>query len=195
MRQLVYFYFQLICLTSVKFLKTFNFRDETVLIRSTKVSKRYQNSMSNRSKIEPEIYGMEEGKQPAYLFLSLDACAMVLCICNRRTILKLVSARRLTPLAHLPRHSVMFFFQGIPPNDLKEHERQKQGTRGNDSGSDDDEPSQKKVKQEGLLGNAPGVMQGMPGMMQGMMPPPGMPPGIPMGHMMPMGPHFAMHPG
>lgn len=91
----------------------------------------------------------------------------------------------------------IYGMEGIPSADLKEHERQKQGSRGNDSGSDDDEPAAKRPKPEGLLGNAPGVMQGMPGMMPGMMPPPGMGPGMPMGHMMQMGhmgPPF-MHPG
>lgn len=83
---------------------------------------------------------------------------------------------------------------GIPAADLKEHERQKQGSRSNDSGSDDDEPTNKRVKTEGLLGNAPGVMQGVPGMMPGMIPPPSLPPGMQMGHMMHMGPPF-MHPG
>lgn len=92
----------------------------------------------------------------------------------------------------------MFFvyLPGIPPNDLKEHEKQKQGSRSNDSGSDDDEPAAKKAKPEGLLGNAPNVMPGVPNMVQGMMPPPGMAPGMAMGHMMsPMGPPFMAHPG
>lgn len=85
---------------------------------------------------------------------------------------------------------------GIPAADLKEHERQKAG--GRDDSDDDDEPAAKKIKPEGLLGTAPGVI---PGMVPGMMPPhpglPGMTPGIPMGPMMsmnPMAPHF-MHPG
>ncbi|CAG9864933.1 unnamed protein product [Phyllotreta striolata] len=91
----------------------------------------------------------------------------------------------------------IYGMEGIPGADLREHERQKQGSRpSNDSGSDDDEPTTKKAKPEGLLGNAPGMMQGMPNMVAGMMPPPGMPPGMAMGPMMqmgPMGPHF-MHP-
>ncbi|XP_050302123.1 BUB3-interacting and GLEBS motif-containing protein ZNF207 [Anthonomus grandis grandis] len=91
----------------------------------------------------------------------------------------------------------IYGMEGIPPADLKEHERQKQNSRGADS-SDEDEPANKKMKPEGLLGNAPpGMAAAMPhGMMQGMMhPPPGMPPGMQMmsmGHM--GGPPF-MHPG
>lgn len=86
---------------------------------------------------------------------------------------------------------------GIPAADLKEHERQKAGSR--EDSDDDDEPAAKKAKPEGLLGSAPGMVTGMPGMgvVPGMMPPPGMsgmPPGL-MGHMMGhMGPPF-MHPG
>lgn len=92
----------------------------------------------------------------------------------------------------------MFFvyLPGIPAADLREHERQKQGSRpSNDSGSDDDEPTTKRPKPEGLLGNAPGVMQGVPNMVPGMMPPPGMPPGMGMGPMMQMGhmQHHFMH--
>ncbi|XP_056648754.1 BUB3-interacting and GLEBS motif-containing protein ZNF207 [Diorhabda sublineata] len=93
----------------------------------------------------------------------------------------------------------IYGMEGIPAADLREHERQKQGSRPqNDSGSDDDEPAVKRPKPEGLLGSAPGVMQGVPNMMPGMMPPPGMPPGMPMGPMMQMGPmghHFMPHPG
>ncbi|KAK9752180.1 hypothetical protein QE152_g4387 [Popillia japonica] len=89
----------------------------------------------------------------------------------------------------------IYGMEGIPSSDLKEHERQKVGTRG-DSDDDDDEPAIKKPKPEGLLGTAPGVS--VQGMVPGMMPPPmGMPPGIPMGPMMSMG-HMAppfMHPG
>ncbi|XP_060523285.1 BUB3-interacting and GLEBS motif-containing protein ZNF207 [Cylas formicarius] len=88
----------------------------------------------------------------------------------------------------------IYGMEGIPPLDLREHERQKQGTRsvGNDSGSDDDEPASKKLKPEGLLGTAPSMV---PGMMPGIMPPPGMPPGMPpMMSMAPMGSPF-MHPG
>ncbi|GJQ80937.1 hypothetical protein Trydic_g4754 [Trypoxylus dichotomus] len=89
----------------------------------------------------------------------------------------------------------IYGMEGIPSSDLKEHERQKVGTRG-DSDDEDDEPAVKKPKPEGLLGTAPGVP--VSGMVPGMMPPPmGMPPGLQMGHMMPMGhmgPPF-MHPG
>lgn len=69
---------------------------------------------------------------------------------------------------------------------------------GREDSDDDEEPAAKKIKPEGLLGTAPSVM---PGMVPGIIPPhpglPGMPPGIPMGHMMQMGhmgPPF-MHPG
>lgn len=101
----------------------------------------------------------------------------------------------------------ILFNAGIPPVDLKEHERQRQGGRGSGS-DDDDEPSAKKMKPEGLLGSAPAaaMMQaaaaaGMPaGMMPpGMVPPGlhGMPPGLSMGPVMqmnPMAPPF-LHPG
>lgn len=106
--------------------------------------------------------------------------------------------------------------EGIPPDDIKEHERQKQGGRPGSPSSGEDEPAPKKVKPEGLLGNGPGPLPGgpggmMPGMMQqhsqGPMPPHHMPHphmgqfGPPMGHPMMghmghhhMGPHF-MGPG
>ncbi|XP_054268400.1 BUB3-interacting and GLEBS motif-containing protein ZNF207 isoform X1 [Macrosteles quadrilineatus] len=92
----------------------------------------------------------------------------------------------------------IYGMEGIPPEDLKEHERQKQGKQGRAASPDsgDDEPQSKKSKPEGLLGNAPPGMP--PGMMPpGMMPPPHpmMPPmGPMMGHMGPMGPPF-MGPG
>lgn len=93
----------------------------------------------------------------------------------------------------------IYGMEGIPSADLKEHDRQKQGSRSNDSGSDDDEPALKRPKPEGLLGNAPpGMPGGVPGhpmVPPGMMaPPPGMPPGMSMMSMGPMGGHF-MHPG
>ena len=61
--------------------------------------------------------------------------------------------------------------EGIPPNDAKEHERQRNGGRPGSPSSGEDEPPQKKVKPEGLLGSAPGAMptnsRMMPGVMQG----------------------------
>lgn len=80
--------------------------------------------------------------------------------------------------------------EGIPPNDAKEHERQRNGGRPGSPSSGEDEPVQKKAKPEGLLGSAPGAMPGMAGL-PGMAPQPGMPP------MPGMGPHPSMapHPG
>ncbi|XP_021942194.1 BUB3-interacting and GLEBS motif-containing protein ZNF207 isoform X2 [Zootermopsis nevadensis] len=79
----------------------------------------------------------------------------------------------------------IYGMEGIPPEDIKEHERQKQGKqiqggRPGSPSSGEDEPAPKKAKPEGLLGNGPGPG----GMMQGMMPPQG-----PMHHhsMAPMG--------
>lgn len=43
----------------------------------------------------------------------------------------------------------IFGMDGIPPEDLKEHERQKTGNT--KSESDDDEPSQKRTKTERML--------------------------------------------
>ncbi|XP_069689108.1 BUB3-interacting and GLEBS motif-containing protein ZNF207 isoform X2 [Periplaneta americana] len=109
----------------------------------------------------------------------------------------------------------IYGMEGIPPEDIKEHERQKQGKqmqggRPGSPSSGEDEPAPKKTKPEGLLGNGPGPLPGPGGMMQGMMPPQGpmhphpMAPmsqfGPPMGHPMmgpmgpPMGPPF-MGPG
>uniref|UniRef100_A0A1B6C7Q2 BED-type domain-containing protein n=1 Tax=Clastoptera arizonana TaxID=38151 RepID=A0A1B6C7Q2_9HEMI len=95
----------------------------------------------------------------------------------------------------------IYGMEGIPPEDLKEHERQKQGKHGGrpqSPSSGEDEPPTKKNKPEGLLGTAP---PGMPGgmMPQGMMPPHMGQFGPPMGHHMmgpmgPMGPPF-MGPG
>lgn len=42
----------------------------------------------------------------------------------------------------------IFGMDGIPPEDLKEHERQKTGSGGR-SDSDDDEPASKRTKPEG----------------------------------------------
>ncbi|KAL7303932.1 hypothetical protein TKK_0004050 [Trichogramma kaykai] len=96
----------------------------------------------------------------------------------------------------------IYGMEGIPANDLKDHEKQRNGRAGSPS-SGEDEPAPKKSKPEGLLGTAPGSMPpnmmsghpgmqfpGMPGMMQHMggfmghgmvpgMPPPGMPPSGP----------------
>ncbi|KAJ9595506.1 hypothetical protein L9F63_013271, partial [Diploptera punctata] len=108
----------------------------------------------------------------------------------------------------------IYGMEGIPPDDVKEHERQKQGKqmqggRPGSPSSGEDEPAPKKAKPEGLLGNGPGPLPGPGGMMQGMMPPQGPMPhhmapmgqfGPPMGHPMmgpmgpPMGPPF-MGPG
>lgn len=90
----------------------------------------------------------------------------------------------------------IYGMEGIPAADLKEHERQKQSSRGSNDSSDEDEPANKRPKPEGLLGNAPPNIHGAmpPGMVPpGMMPPPpGMPPGMPM---MSMGHMGFMHPG
>lgn len=78
---------------------------------------------------------------------------------------------------------------------MKEHERQKQSTRGDSS--DEDEPANKRPKPEGLLGNAPPGMPAMlpHGVLPGMMAPGGMPHGMPMMHMGHMGGPPFMHPG
>ncbi|KAG8036166.1 hypothetical protein G9C98_004746, partial [Cotesia typhae] len=85
----------------------------------------------------------------------------------------------------------IYGMEGIPPNDLKEHERQRNGGRPGSPSSGEDEPAQKKSKPEGLLGSAPGAMPSnsgmMPGMMQGM--PPGMQPPV-SGASMPTRPLF-----
>lgn len=57
--------------------------------------------------------------------------------------------------------------EGIPPNDLKEHERQRNGGRAGSPSSGEDEPAPKKTKPEGLLGTAPGALSGS-GMTHGM---------------------------
>lgn len=91
----------------------------------------------------------------------------------------------------------IYGMEGIPPNDAKEHERQRNGGRPGSPSSGEDEPVRKKAKPEGLLGSAPGAMPTgsnmMPGVMPGMAAHPGMPPmgsfPPPMHHMMgPMGP-------
>ncbi|CAK9796132.1 BUB3-interacting and GLEBS motif-containing protein ZNF207 [Anthophora quadrimaculata] len=91
----------------------------------------------------------------------------------------------------------IYGMEGIPPNDAKEHERQRNGGRPGSPSSGEDEPVRKKTKPEGLLGSAPGAIPTssnmMPGVMPGMAAHPGMPPmgqfPPPMHHMMgPMGP-------
>ncbi|XP_044015047.1 BUB3-interacting and GLEBS motif-containing protein ZNF207-like isoform X2 [Aphidius gifuensis] len=66
----------------------------------------------------------------------------------------------------------IYGMEGIPPNDAKEHERLRNGGRPGSPSSGEDEPVQKKMKPEGLLGSAPGAMSTstgmMPGVMQGM---------------------------
>lgn len=101
----------------------------------------------------------------------------------------------------------IYGMEGIPPNDAKEHEKQRNGNRPGSPSSGEDEPVQKKLKPEGLLGSAPGattnsnssVMSGgMSGMQthptmppMGQFPPPMHPMMGPMGH---VGPAF-MGPG
>ncbi|XP_015597379.1 BUB3-interacting and GLEBS motif-containing protein ZNF207 isoform X1 [Cephus cinctus] len=99
----------------------------------------------------------------------------------------------------------IYGMEGIPPNDAKEHERQRNGGRPGSPSSGEDEPAPKKAKPEGLLGSAPGAMPTgsnmMPGVMSGMQGHPGMPPmgQYPppmhpmMGHMGHVGPPFMGH--
>ncbi|CAK1554225.1 unnamed protein product [Leptosia nina] len=81
----------------------------------------------------------------------------------------------------------IYGMEGIPPEDIKEHERQKTGG-GKASDSDDDEPAAKKKATSALLG--PGPSSVTPGILPTPMGPvpPGMYPG-PMA-MNPMMPHF-----
>ncbi|XP_037042215.1 BUB3-interacting and GLEBS motif-containing protein ZNF207 isoform X2 [Bradysia coprophila] len=58
----------------------------------------------------------------------------------------------------------IFGMDGIPPEDLKEHERQKTGSGGR-SDSDDDEPASKRAKPEVNLGMPPQPTMMMPNMM------------------------------
>lgn len=82
----------------------------------------------------------------------------------------------------------IYGMEGIPPEDLKEHEKQKQGKHGRAASpsSGEDEPAPKK-KSDGLMGAQPGmppamVPQGFPSMSPMMGPmgpmPPFMPPGM-----------------
>nr|CAD7575980.1 unnamed protein product [Timema californicum] len=91
----------------------------------------------------------------------------------------------------------IYGMEGIPPDDIKEHERQRQGGRAGSPSSGEDEPVPKKPKSEGLLGNGPGPMPGPGpgGMMQGMMqggPQGPMNPNMPP-HMGQFGPHMGHH--
>lgn len=76
--------------------------------------------------------------------------------------------------------------EGIPPNDAKEHERQRNGGRPGSPSSGEDEPAPKKSKPEGLLGSAPGAVPTGSSMMSGVMP------GLPSHHGMP--PHMGQFP-
>lgn len=92
----------------------------------------------------------------------------------------------------------IYGMEGIPPDDVKEHEKQKQGKQGRaqSPSSGEDEPVQKKPKSEGLLGNGPAPSMLPHGQMMPGQGPPGMQyqgqfaPGqfAPMGPMGPMGP-------
>ncbi|XP_034952539.1 BUB3-interacting and GLEBS motif-containing protein ZNF207 [Chelonus insularis] len=88
----------------------------------------------------------------------------------------------------------IYGMEGIPPNDVKEHEKQRNGGRPGSPSSGEDEPAQKKSKPEGLLGSAPGAMSTgsmvpgvIPGMPMGQYPPPMHPMMGPIG---PVGPPF-----
>ncbi|CAG4955851.1 unnamed protein product [Colias eurytheme] len=85
----------------------------------------------------------------------------------------------------------IYGMEGIPPEDIKEHERQKTGG-GKVSDSDDDEPAAKKKATSALLGPGPSnVTQGILPTPMGPVPP-GMYPGhMAMNHMMP---HFMQAP-
>lgn len=52
----------------------------------------------------------------------------------------------------------IYGMEGIPSEDLKEHERQRNGGRPGSPSSGEDEPAPKKTKPEGLLGSAPGIL-------------------------------------
>ncbi|XP_038210037.1 BUB3-interacting and GLEBS motif-containing protein ZNF207-like [Zerene cesonia] len=85
----------------------------------------------------------------------------------------------------------IYGMEGIPPEDIKEHERQKTGG-GKVSDSDDDEPAAKKKATSALLGPGPSnVTQGILPTPMGPVPP-GMYPGhMAMNHMIP---HFMQAP-
>ncbi|XP_068633325.1 BUB3-interacting and GLEBS motif-containing protein ZNF207-like isoform X2 [Battus philenor] len=77
----------------------------------------------------------------------------------------------------------IYGMEGIPPEDIKEHEKQKTGG-GKGSDSDDDEPAAKKKATPALLGAGPSTVT------QGILPTPmaPVPPGMYPGHAMPMNP-------
>ncbi|CAH0691689.1 unnamed protein product [Spodoptera exigua] len=84
----------------------------------------------------------------------------------------------------------IYGMEGIPPEDVKEHEKQKSGG-GKGSDSDDDEPAAKKKATPALLG--PGPSQVTPGILPTPMGP--VPPGMYPGHMqMQMMPPFMQAP-
>ncbi|XP_063241849.1 BUB3-interacting and GLEBS motif-containing protein ZNF207 isoform X2 [Bacillus rossius redtenbacheri] len=102
----------------------------------------------------------------------------------------------------------IYGMEGIPPEDLKEHERQRQGGRPGSPSSGEEDPPPKKAKPEGLLGNGPAPLPTPASLMQNLIQPQssvnpgGMPPHMGqfgpmgphmMGHMTPMGPHFMGH--
>ncbi|XP_015111480.1 BUB3-interacting and GLEBS motif-containing protein ZNF207 isoform X2 [Diachasma alloeum] len=89
----------------------------------------------------------------------------------------------------------IYGMEGIPPNDAKEHEKQRNGGRPGSPSSGEDEPAQKKSKPEGLLGSAPGAVPTPSGMMPGVMPGMQGHPGMPMGHQFPPGMHMMSHLG
>ncbi|XP_046428234.1 BUB3-interacting and GLEBS motif-containing protein ZNF207 isoform X3 [Neodiprion pinetum] len=80
----------------------------------------------------------------------------------------------------------IYGMEGIPPNDAKEHERQRNGGRPGSPSSGEDEPAPKKSKPEGLLGSAPGAVPTGSSMMTGVMP------GLSAHHGMP--PHMGQFP-
>ncbi|KAJ8721872.1 hypothetical protein PYW08_004274 [Mythimna loreyi] len=85
----------------------------------------------------------------------------------------------------------IYGMEGIPPEDMKEHEKQKSGGGKGDEDSDDDEPAAKKKATPALLGPGPSQVT------QGILPTPmgPVPPGMYPGHMqMQMMPPFMQAP-
>ncbi|XP_063984370.1 BUB3-interacting and GLEBS motif-containing protein ZNF207 [Diachasmimorpha longicaudata] len=89
----------------------------------------------------------------------------------------------------------IYGMEGIPPNDAKEHEKQRNGGRPGSPSSGEDEPAQKKLKPEGLLGSAPGAVPTPSGIIPGVIPGMQGHPGMPMGHQFPPGMHMMPHLG